>query len=104
MTTEIATNPPPGARPDLDRPDPDPAVEAVTDPPLLTGLGTAVSLVFGGVMMLGFGWAWAQLFYPPAELATAGAVVAAVVALAAFVTAVVEFARAARWRRRTTTP
>jgi len=52
------------------------------------------------LMMLGFGVAWAALFYPPESLAIGGAVVCAAFALAGLVQAVRELARAAHWRRR----
>lgn len=68
---------------------------------MLAGLGAAASLVFGAVLMLGFGAAWAYLFYPPRSLAVGGAAVCAAFALAGLVQAVREFARAVRWRPRT---
>jgi hypothetical protein len=95
MTPETSPSVPPAERPDDYRSDADPAVRT----PLLTGLGTAGSLIFGAVIMLGFGVAWALLFYPPASLAIGGAVVCAAFALAALVQAVREIGRAAHWRR-----
>ena len=94
--TETIPSDPPVERPDIDPMAADPALRT----PLLTGLGAAASLLFGGVMMLGFAVTWALIFYPPASLAIGGAVVCAAFALAAFVQAVREFARAVHWRRR----
>jgi hypothetical protein len=96
MTTDTAPGGPPAERPDVESPEPDPAERAS----LLTGLGAAASLVFGAVLMLGFGAAWAYLFYPPRSLAVGGAAVCAAFALAGLVQAVREFARAVRWRPR----
>jgi len=95
MTRETAPGAPPAERPDVVSPEPDPAARTR----LLTDLGAAASLLFGSVVMLGFGAAWAYLFYPPASLAVSGAAVCAAFALAGFVQAVRELGRAARWRR-----
>jgi hypothetical protein len=97
MMTETEPVAPPAERPDVD------PVAASLDPrgPLRTGLGAAGSLLFGAVMMLGFGAAWALYVYPPSEgLAVGGAVVCAAFALAGLVQAAREFGRAAHWRRR----
>lgn len=95
MTTETIPSAPPVERPDDYRSDTDPAVRT----PLLTGLGAAGSLIFGAVIMLGFGMAWAWLFYPPESLALGGELVCAGFALAGLVQAVREIVRATHWRR-----
>jgi hypothetical protein len=96
MTAEVAPGGPPAERPDVESPEPDQADRAT----MLAGLGAAGSLVFGAVLMLGFGVAWAYLFYPPSSLAVGGAVVCAAFALAGLVQAVREFVRAIGWRPR----
>jgi hypothetical protein len=100
MTTEPVTLPAPPVHPNPDRPDVTPPSVSASDERLASGLVAVVTLLFGGVLMLGFGAAWAAMFYPPESLAVAGFVFSLAVSLAAFVGAVVEFVRAARWRHR----
>lgn len=96
MTTETIPSALPAERPADYQSDVDPAART----PLLTDLGAAGSLIFGAIIMLGFGVTWAWLFYPPESLALGGELVCAAFALAALVQAVREIVRATHWRRR----
>lgn len=100
MNTETTVNAPTGERVDVYEPGPERTVVVATGAPAEASLATAVGLLFGGLVMLGFGIAWALLFYPPASLAAAGIAFAAAFALPAFGAAIREFVNAGRWGRR----
>lgn len=94
MTTDSSTVAPPDEHQDSHDP------PEITDAPALTSLGAAASLIFGGIVMLGFGAAWAYLFYPPTSLAAAGVAVALAFAIPAFGASIREFVNVAHLRGR----